>query len=146
MRLLLLILLLSPTFLLSQKHEIWKHVYSSNRLQILQDSITVTGVIHKTIACVDGDIHYQLKVDNAYLPLLNKGNNTKQNSCLVVELICINESPINKCNGYINNVIVPKDGDIVEIYGTFVYDRRHGWNEIHPVYKIILKGNIYCFR
>ena len=31
---------------------------------------------------------------------------------------------------------VPTLGEPVAVFGTWVYDRNHGWNEIHPIWVI----------
>lgn len=117
-------------------HDKWNYVYDNNRLQLIRDSVTVVGLVKNITAEVDGDLHIQLRVDSVYLNLLNKRNFIKQDSCLVIELVCINESPFIRCNGYINDVIVPDTGDIIEVLGAYIFDKRHRWMEIHPVYSL----------
>jgi len=34
------------------------------------------------------------------------------------------------------SVQIPKNGDIIQAYGAWVTDTPHGWNELHPVWKI----------
>ena len=33
-------------------------------------------------------------------------------------------------------VRIPKNGDIIEAYGAWVTDNPHGWNELHPAWKV----------
>ena len=143
MRLFFLILLFLPTFCVAQKtHQKWRHVYDANRLQLITDSISVVGVVHKLTDEIDGDIHIQLRLDSYYSKLLNKRNYLTQDSCLVIELICVNESVFKKCNNYNNDVWLPEIGDLIEVTGAYVFDKRHRWMEIHPVYNIKLLSHI----
>lgn len=135
MRIIVFLLLCLPVLGFTQ-HITHNHVYSSNRLVSIKDSIQVTGYIHKITAEIDGDLHIQLKLNTNNDSLLNYRNYSKQDSCLVIELICVNDSPFRKCNGYVNNIRIPALGDKVLVSGPYVYDKRHKWMEIHPVYDL----------
>ncbi len=95
----------------------------------------------------DGDVHIQLSVDGQYKNMLNDKNYSGQDACLVVELICAKKvtqpDAIEPCSGYYNNVVEPHVGDNITVTGSYVLDKQHGWNEIHPVssLSIISKGN-----
>jgi hypothetical protein len=47
---------------------------------------------------------------------------------LVIEIIPKDQSS--------NLVQIPKNGDRIEAYGVWVTDNPHGWNELHPTWKI----------
>jgi len=90
----------------------------------------------------DGDYHIRVQLDSGQENLINEKNILVQHGCLVVEIICgceVSQSDaIETCQGYLNNVIVPKIGQHGYFTGSYVYDSEHGWNEIHPVTKIVL--------
>jgi hypothetical protein len=121
---------------------LWKHVYHPNRFTVWKQCKTVTGVIRLKRREADGDYHVQLKLDGGQPRFLNQRNMNAQNGCLVLEVICTNRvtqaDAINPCKRCPNNIEVPKNGTHVKVTGTFVLDNEgnHGWNEIHPVYKI----------
>ena len=72
----------------------------------------------------DGDYHVNVVVDPEYEPLLNSGNRREQAGTLVTEIMPGQHLPI------------PHRGERVAIIGTWVLDRTHGWNEIHPIWGI----------
>ena len=37
-----------------------------------------------------------------------------------------------------NAIQIPNNGDKIEIYGALVTDNPHGWNEIHPAWKVTI--------
>jgi hypothetical protein len=37
----------------------------------------------------------------------------------------------------------PRKGDTMTIVGAWVLDEEHGWNEIHPVWRVILNGGVF---
>ena len=116
----------------------WEKVYDINRLVIYNHNISVSGVIYEVKKSFDGDIHLTLKLDSASTQkvfLVNK-NYTKQDSCLVVEIICGHSTIFPICHMFDNPILVPKKGDKVMVTGAFVYDKRHNWTEIHPVYNL----------
>ena len=117
---------------------LWEKVYDNKRLHVINHNITVAGVIHHIENSFDGDIHIKLKLDSASsqkVYLVNK-NYTKQDSCLVVEIICGHSTIFPICYMFDNPILVPKKGDKVIVTGAFVYDKRHNWTEIHPVYNL----------
>lgn len=76
----------------------------------------------------DGDYQFNIDVDEPYKRLLNDDNTKQVNGMLVVEIISKDQNN--------PNVIIPKNGDRIEVYGAWVTDRLHGWNEIHPAWNI----------
>ena len=130
---------------------IWSHVYTGDpkifskpqdRLKVIKDCITVTGTIRSSKKEKDGDFHMQIELDPQYLDLLNDKNGSKQKGMLVIEPVCQTE-PTQKdtvsegvCNGFRQDLHIPKKGTHVSITGVYVTDMEHGWNEIHPVTSI----------
>jgi len=140
MKLFLLFLLyfFSFGFIQAQKNIKWDYVYSRDRLVILKDTMVVRGIIEYIHGEIDGDFHIHLKLDSVYNYMLNKVNIKKQNGCLVLEIICGKKSVFSICDGYKNDIKIPSVGDYVEVLGSYVYDKRHGHMEIHPVFNMSL--------
>lgn len=134
----------------SQTHTIpcdttlWEHVYHAKRLVVIESCKSVTGVIISKKKEKDGDFHIRLRLDAGQEHLLNNKNYRNQDSCLILEPICVNEVTQENakaaCTGFINQVVIPKKGQHVRVTGAYVLDAKHGWTEIHPITKIeILK-------
>lgn len=123
---------------------LWQHVYNPQRLHVIKQCTSVTGVIKMIKKDPDGDFHIQMQVDPGQPGLLNVRNTSGQNGCLVLEIICYNKvsqpDAIQPCKDCPKNVTIPKIGDHVKATGSFVTDTApdHGWNEIHPVSSIQL--------
>ena len=118
----------------------WNYVYDPSRLAILDKCKTVTGTITERNADPDGDEHMLLKLDTGQGNLLKKKNITKKDGCLVIEAVCINKitrkRAIGACNGYVNDVYLPKVGEHVRVTGSYVLDTHNNWTEIHPITKV----------
>ena len=129
---------------------LWDHVYNPQRLIVKQKCITVTGTIvdatngkksdgvrHEA----DGDTHGWLKVDSAFVNLLNAGNKSAEGGNLVFEIVC--RFPVTQadaksaCQAFNSPVKIPPIGSHVRIVGSYVQDTNHSkWMEIHPVSSI----------
>lgn len=122
---------------------IWKHVYNPGRLKVVNNCVTVTGVITESHAEADGDQHLLLKPDKGYENLLNKKNIKSKKGNLVIEAVCINKITDAKvgdaCKGYVNHIKLPAVGSHVRVTGTYVIDTHNGWAEIHPVSRIEIR-------
>ena len=120
---------------------LWKYVYNSDRLQVLDKCKSVTGTIVETNADEDGDQHMLLKLEQGEEKLLTERNMKKKDGNLVIEAVCINNITRKKafgaCDGYVNNVQLPKVGDHVKVTGSYVIDSHNGWAEIHPITSIV---------
>jgi hypothetical protein len=116
---------------------LWNHVYNPKRLQIVNQCITVTGIVTETTPDEDGDQHFLLKLDRGQGQLLKKRNVTKKNGALVIEIVCANRVKLKKakvaCAGYSNRIALPAVGAHLKVTGTYVIDTHNGWAEIHPV-------------
>jgi hypothetical protein len=78
---------------------LWNHVYAGDqrrfskpqdRLQIIQDCVTVTGTIITAKPEKDGDFHIRLQLDPQFTSMLNAKNRSGQRGTLVVEPVCMN--------------------------------------------------------
>jgi hypothetical protein len=130
-------------------HSLWSHVYAGDprrfsrpqdRLQVIQDCVSVTGTIETALPEKDGDFHIRLRLDPQYSSMVNAKNRSGQHSALVVEPVCMN--PVKQkdtikehvCVGFSQDVYTPDmRGAHVRVTGAYVTDMEHGWTEIHPV-------------
>jgi len=127
-------------------HSLWSHVYAGtfasaqDRLQVIQDCVSVTGTIETALPEADGDFHIRLRLDPEFRSMLNAKNRSGQHGTLVVEPICMNSvkqkdtKNEHVCDGFSQGVYTPDmRGSHVRVTGAYVTDMQHGWNEIHPV-------------
>jgi len=114
-----------------------RRIHHPYRLYLLDPYKKVTGVVKKVDQTIDGDIHIRLDIDDK--TLLVERNYKKEDSCLVLEIVCGCKSIFPICNGYENKILVPNVGDTITATGLFVYDKIHKINEIHPVLGLIRK-------
>ncbi len=100
------------------------------RFTVLSTCEKVIGVVHdmKGTKEDDGDYQFDLSVDKPYDKLLNEQNNKQVNGMLVIEITPKDQNS--------NLVQIPKNGDRIQAYGAWVTDNPHGWNEIHPAWKL----------
>lgn len=77
----------------------------------------------------DGDYQFNLDLEHPYNKFLNDVNDNRVNGMLVIEII-----PRDQINN--PSVQIPKNGDRIEAYGAWVTDNPHGWNELHPAWKV----------
>jgi len=119
---------------------LWKYVYNPDRLEVIAKCKTVVGVIEESNADEDGDQHMLLKLDNGQDELLTKRNRKKKDGDMVIEAVCANTVSLKKvgntCQGYLNQIQIPKIGQHVKVTGSLVIDSHNGWAEIHPITKI----------
>lgn len=120
------------------------HVYSPDRLEVLNPCVTVTGYIDFIRHEADGDFHIGLRLDARYAGLVNACNRTCLNGAeqgdLVVEPVCMNTptqaDAVKSCVGYHNPLVIPPVGSHVQMTGAYVLDLDHGWTEIHPLMSV----------
>jgi cell division protein YceG involved in septum cleavage len=100
------------------------------RFTVLSTCEKVIGVVHdmKGTKEDDGDYQFNIAVNGIYKRFLNDQNNNQVNGMLVVEIIPKDQKS--------SSIKIPKNGDLIEAYGPWVTDNPHGWNEIHPAWKI----------
>ena len=119
---------------------LWKYVYNPERLQVIDNCKTVTGIIEESNADDDGDQHMLLKLDVGQDDLLTKRNIKKKQGDLVIEAVCVNKVLLKKvgntCKGYINHIQLPELGEHVKVTGVLVVDSHNNWSEIHPITKL----------
>lgn len=112
-------------------------VVRPSRLTVLSTCEKAVGIVHDMtgIKADDGDYEFNLDVEQPYKKLLNDQDIKQWNGMLHVEIIPIDQNS--------SSVLIPKNGDKIEIYGAWIADRAYfglpflaGWNEIHPVWDI----------
>jgi|SRR5436190_8854046 len=100
------------------------------RFTVLSTCEKVIGIVHDMTGTKqsDGDYQFNLFVQEPYKRLLNQVNNNQVNGMLVIEII-----PKDQNSKFVQ---IPKNGDRIEAYGAWVTDNPHGWNELHPAWKV----------
>ena len=99
-------------------------------LKVLSNCEEVIGTVKHTKKMNDGDYKFALKVRDQYKDLLNKISNKKTGGYLMVEIV-----PKDQKNN--KDVVKPKTGDKVDVWGAWVTDKPKGWHEIHPAWKVV---------
>jgi hypothetical protein len=122
----------------------WEHVVSPSRLEVYEPCITVSGTVLFMDEAHDGDVTLFIALDAPFLslPHIDRAGPYGKGT-LVVELICKSGWKVIQptCWGCKNRLPIPSLGDHIEVDGTYVLDKRHGWVEIHPVTRLtVLKA------
>jgi hypothetical protein len=99
-------------------------IYSPSRLKVLGECVTFEGTVSVVEQRPDGDFHVGVTPSSGSEKYLNDGNGKDQNGDMVVEIVPGQHLPL------------PKVGERVSIFGTWVLDTHNNWNEIHPVWSI----------
>src|SRR5438105_11248008 len=109
---------------------IFDGVDRQSRFTVLSTCEKAVGVVHDMTGSKqdDGDYQFNIDVQPEYKKLLNDGNRNQVNGMLVVEIIPKDQA--------ISGITIPKNGDTIEVYGGWVTDNPHGWNEIHPAWLV----------
>ena len=81
----------------------------------------------------DGDLHIDVQLSPSFKKLLNYKNYSQQHGWLVVEFMA-------RDGGHLPE---PRVNSSVTLVGAWVLDAEHGWNELHPVWRLTLNGNLY---
>jgi hypothetical protein len=114
-------------------------VYHPRRLHVVQDCITVTGIVDVVRSEADGDLHILLNLDPQFANYTNQVNKESQQGDLVLEPICqhtITQSDaVDACSNYDGPIFqIPALGSHIQVTGRYVLDDQHGgWAEEHPV-------------
>jgi hypothetical protein len=100
------------------------------RFTVLSTCEKAIGIVHDMTSAKqdDGDYQFNIDVQPEYKHLLNNENSKQVNGMLVVEIIPKDQS--------ISGITIPKDNDTIQVYGAWVTDNPHGWNEIHPAWSV----------
>jgi hypothetical protein len=132
---------------------LWNHVYAGDphkfssardRLQVIEECVTVTGTVEHARPERDGDWHIELKLDHKFADMINDRNIAAQHGDLVLESVCENrvtqQDTLEEgvCNEFHQHIFQPDMvGEHVQVTGAYVTDMAHGWREIHPVTRIV---------
>lgn len=113
------------------------HIYSPDRLQLLDPCVTVIGTVALIRSEKDGDLHVLLRLDPGQSTYVNAANVSGEQGDLVLEPVCVSTptqtDAIAPCADYTNPLSIPAVGTHVAVTGAWVLDLDHGWMEIHPV-------------
>ena len=119
----------------------WKHVVSPRRLEVYEPCLTVRGTVLFMDYAHDGDVTMFIALDAPFLSIPHiERVGPYGKGTLVVELICKGHWKLVQptCWGCRNRLPIPALGDHIEVDGTYVLDKRHGWVEIHPVTRVTI--------
>ena len=119
-------------------------VWQPDRLKVLNVCQHATGVVVQVIKEADGDHHIWFRADAAFMSLLNAENHFQGKPAMLAEItpdcpLSTNPPSANeaaRCPA--TDLPIPGPGDRIDIYGPWVLDLDHGWNEIHPVDSIVI--------
>jgi hypothetical protein len=116
------------------------YVYRPARLSVLAPCIRLVGTVEASSVETDGDVHLNVRLDEAYRGVLRPGNDFEDGD-LIVEPVCQIAPPqadaIRVCASDPAPLDrVPKVGDHVWLEGRYVIDvQHHDWAELHPLYR-----------
>jgi len=103
----------------------------------LDPCLSVTGAVEEVRKEADGDVHILFRLDQQFASLLNEKNISKQQGDLVLEPICqvkVRQPDAEEpCSQYSGPYFEPVVGQRYLVWGVYVHDADHGWNELHPV-------------
>ena len=116
------------------------YTYRPARLKALLPCIRVVGIVVSSEVEQDGDIHINVRLDDAYRGVLVAGNDFEDGN-LIVEPVCqlppLQADAIRVCAADPAPLgSVPAIGDHVWLEGRYVLDlQHHAWAELHPLYR-----------
>lgn len=99
-------------------------VYHPDRLRVIASCAWYVGTVARIIHEQDGDYHVDVAPANGYKRFLDADNYSAQQGDLVTEIMPGQRFP------------APYIGERIALFGTWVHDSDHGWNEIHPIWAI----------
>jgi hypothetical protein len=118
---------------------LWNYIYSSDRLEVVEQCIEIVATVTGTTQEHDGDLTIAVELQSPFY--YRHGDFEYHQKDLYTELICHAEPE----DPYIKEVCgdsgknpqkIPEVGDRVRIIGSFVYDISHSYPEIHPISKL----------
>jgi hypothetical protein len=121
-------------------------VWGPDRLQVLSACTVAAGVVLEVAREADGDHHIWFRVDQGYERLLNSENHFQARPAMLAEITPACPLDTNPADGSAAarcppaSLPIPVIGDHISVRGPWVLDREHGWNEIHPVESITIRG------
>jgi hypothetical protein len=101
-------------------------VYSPQRLHVLQPCQRFVGFLARIVQLPDYDVRFDLVPAPGYYRFLNAANLSAQHGQFVAVMIY----------GQPMQFFRPSIGQRVAVFGTWVRDVEHGWNEMHPVWEV----------
>lgn len=119
-------------------------VWQPDRLRVLDPCKRAAGLVVQVIREADGDRHIWFRPDPGYESLLNAENHFQGKPTMLAEITpdCpLNTNPKDAGTAAScppTTLDVPGPGDHIDVYGPWVLDLDHGWQEIHPVEAIVI--------
>jgi hypothetical protein len=119
------------------------------RFKILNQCVTITGIVLSINPQPDGDIDFPLALDPQFKNMVTKANfNPIMHGGIWCEMICrhpetsseVEPFKRGECNGFNGaHFNLPQIGQHIRVTGTYLLDlREQGHAEIHPVSSIVL--------
>ena len=115
-------------------------MYRPARLGFLAPCIRVIGTIVSESVETDGDVHINVRLDDAFRGVLVPGNDF-EDGFLIVEPVCqfppLAADAIRVCAADPDPLgTIPRVGEHVWLEGRYVLDlQHHEWAELHPLYR-----------
>ena len=102
-------------------------VWSPDRLSTLIPAAQRTGIVIQVYTEPDGDGHIWMQLNGP--------------ARILAEVTCVRPpvrppAAVAACQGYTNTITLPQIGQRIRVFGPLVFDRDHGWLELHPVTRI----------
>lgn len=119
-------------------------VWQPDRLRVLKPCQHAVGTVVQVIKEADGDRHIWFQVDPGFESLLNAENHFQGKPAMLAEItpdcpLVTNPPDANHAAACpVTKLPVPGPGDHIDVYGPWVLDLEHGWQEIHPVDAIVI--------
>jgi hypothetical protein len=119
-------------------------VWQPDRLRVLNPCMRAAGLVVQVIREEDGDHHVWFRPDAGYESLLDAENHFQGKPAMLAEITpdCpLGTNPPDagtaaRCPA--SSLPIPGPGDRIDIYGPWVLDLDHGWQEIHPVESMVI--------
>ncbi|TMC53419.1 MAG: hypothetical protein E6J20_07070 [Chloroflexi bacterium] len=113
-------------------------VHNPDRLRVLDPCQHAAGTVVDVAREDDGDYHIWFKPDAGYESLLNAENHFQARPAMLAEIVpaCpLDSKPSNaaaaaRCPK--TRLPIPVLGNHISLWGPWVLDTDHGWQEIHP--------------
>jgi len=117
-----------------------ERIWNAKRLEVIEPCVTITGVVTAVRPILDGDLHLHVRPDPEFAGLVNEKNIQARGGNLILEPQCFwamwRRNSTGSCKNRGFPIHIPKVGTRVRVTGTFVFDRDHGWNELHPIFRL----------
>jgi hypothetical protein len=130
------------------------NVYHPDRLEVISPCATVSGTVGSAfVESYDGDYHIDLALDAASTSKLTALRGSQVDGTVLIEVVpadapgCTIGQPPRPAHGSYDygtctgaSIPLPLRGSPIEATGPYVWDHKHGWDEIHPAWVLRVLG------